>query len=194
MQYLGSQQLLDLLNHLLLNQTTKSELIGHSGVWRHWAQSSDVLAGRSLQAAHTSHQYFAISVGERINKALGRERKEHGNEQSHPKVEQKTSTCPSCGNCPEPINKDGSVSMSMTAVDSMVLFPSAIILHYSELAGLSSGIILIPFMSWEFWRWASTAARYKLEHNICCTEPQKLYRITERESKLEWKLLTSNCY
>lgn len=62
-------------------------------------------------------------------------------------MEQKTSTCPSCGNCPEPINKDGSVSMSMTAVDSMVLFPSAIILHYSELAGLSSGIILIPFMS-----------------------------------------------
>lgn len=143
--------------------------------------------GRSLQAAHTNHQYFAISVGGKINKGLGKERKGHRNEQSHPKVEKKTNTCPSRGNFPQPINKaspshhrDGSVSMSMTAVDNVVLLPSAIILHYFELAGLSSGTILIPFMSWEFWRWATTAAHYKLEHNICCTEPQKLYRITER--------------
>lgn len=118
-----------------------------------------------------------------------------------PKVEQKTNPCSSCGNFPNastrlahPSSSNGSVSMSMAAVDNVALLPSAVILHYFELAGLSSGTILIPFMSWEFWRWASTAACYKLEYNICCTEPQKLYRITERESKLEWKLLTSNCY
>lgn len=46
-----------------------------------------------------------------------------------------------------PISRNGSVSMSMSAVDNVVLLPSAIILHYFELAGLSSGTILIPFMS-----------------------------------------------
>lgn len=46
-----------------------------------------------------------------------------------------------------PISRNGRVSMSMTSVDNVILLPSAIILHYSELAGLPSGTILIPFTS-----------------------------------------------
>lgn len=54
MPYLGSQQLLDLLNHPLLDQPTKTEEISHYRVWRHWAQPSAPIsrAGKTWQGGH----------------------------------------------------------------------------------------------------------------------------------------------
>lgn len=74
-----------------------------------------------------------------MHKALGRKRKSR-NERSHPQVEQKTKIHPSCGNFAQKninpstglaclIIRDRSVSISMIALDNMVLPTSAIIFN-----------------------------------------------------------------